>query len=225
MSLEEFSPDIDTGAEGGAGGAEVASEAMQESLKKARAQSKKAQARVQKTQKDEKKAKKHDFFLAGFLVKILINKTYDPLLEPIFKATHAGCPSNIILGVLSLVHLELSDAIRDIAGKEHIVFDYVNEEPREFDDNNIRPPVRARINAWVEDMVDASCIEFSSLSTLQFLESKENIDIIESLMESVFAFFLNNLDITIQAEKCENICEFLMGEVMKEMKKLEIEKI
>ena len=223
MSLEEFSPDIDS-SEWWSPSAEVA-EAMKESLKKASAAGKKAQKKIQKTQKDEKKAKKHDFQLAGFLIKILINKTYDPLLPDIFSATHAGCPSNIILWVLSLVHLDLSDAIRDISGKEHISFDYVNPEPREFDDNNIRPPVRARINHWVEDMVDMSCLEYSSITLEHFIHSDDGENHIQGLIEQVFTFFLANLQISIQEEKCENISAFILSEVMKEIKKVDIEKI
>jgi hypothetical protein len=40
---------------------------------------------MKRTQKDEKKAKKYDMLLAGFLVKIIIDKQYDFILSPLFS--------------------------------------------------------------------------------------------------------------------------------------------
>jgi hypothetical protein len=40
---------------------------------------------MKRTQKDEKKAKKYDMLLAGFLVKIIIDKKYDFILNPLFS--------------------------------------------------------------------------------------------------------------------------------------------
>jgi hypothetical protein len=67
MSLEEFSPS--ESPEAGANAAEI-SEKLKDAIKR-------GTAGIKRTQKDEKKAKKYDMLLAGFLVKIIIDKKYD----------------------------------------------------------------------------------------------------------------------------------------------------
>jgi len=69
MSLEEFTPS--ESPESWANSAEV-SEKLKEAIKR-------WTAGMKRTQKDEKKAKKYDMLLAGFLVKIIIDKKYDLL--------------------------------------------------------------------------------------------------------------------------------------------------
>ena len=71
--------------------AEKLSEKFRESIKK-------WAAWTGRTQKDEKKAKKYDFLLSTFLVKILLDKKYDDLLENIFMLLDEWYPSNFILG-------------------------------------------------------------------------------------------------------------------------------
>ncbi len=66
MSLDEFTPDIES-SEGGWNSAEASKE-VSEKFKEA-----------------VKKAKKYDFLLANFLVKIIVDKKYDPILERLFK--------------------------------------------------------------------------------------------------------------------------------------------
>lgn len=195
------------------------SEAFKESVKR-------WQAGIKRTKKDEKKAKKHDFLLAGFLVKILIDKKYDPLLDYIFKAMDAGYPSNFILGILSLVSTDVSNKIREVSGKEIIQFSYTShKENEEFDDHHIAPEVRERINAWVEDMVDVVSIDYSSVVTEQLLQVLHHDEEIQILTRVIFSFFLHEIGISISASKSESIAEFILWEVIKEIKKLEIEEV
>jgi hypothetical protein len=90
--------------------------------------------------------------LAGFLVKIIIDKKYDELLDQLFKIMDAGYPSHLLLGILSLIHIELSNKIRELSNKTPVTFNYQSVQTVEFDDNHLAPEIKNRVNAWVEDM-------------------------------------------------------------------------
>ncbi|RKW24109.1 hypothetical protein D8B46_02080 [Candidatus Gracilibacteria bacterium] len=221
MSLDEYSYDIDNSDSPGSSPEQVKeiSEKFKESIKK-------ASAGIAKTQKDEKKAKKYDFLLANFLVKIIIDKKYDSVLENIFKVMDFGYSSNFILGILSLINLEVSNKIREISGKEQISFDFRLEEIGEFDDNNMRKPIKDRINLWIEDMIDATTIDFSSI------QNKRNIELLDKdgkviiiFTAQIISFFLNEANISIKKDKAISISKFIISEVKSAMKSLKIEEI
>ncbi|RAL57937.1 hypothetical protein BLD25_01110 [Candidatus Gracilibacteria bacterium GN02-872] len=221
MSLDEYSYDIDNSESPGSSPEQVkeVSEKFKESIKK-------ASAGITRTQKDEKKAKKYDFLLANFLVKIIIDKKYDSVLENIFKVMDFGYSSNFILGILSLINLEVSNKIREISGKEQISFDFRLEEVGEFDDNNMRKPIKDRINLWIEDMIDATTIDFSSI------QNKRNIELLDKdgkviiiFTAQIISFFLNEANISIKKDKAISISKFIISEVKSAMKSLKIEEI
>jgi hypothetical protein len=87
MSLDTFIPS--ESPEAGANAAEV-SEKLKDAIKR-------GTAGIKRTQKDEKKAKKYDMLLAGFLVKIIIDKKYDSILESLFASLNKGFSSNLVL--------------------------------------------------------------------------------------------------------------------------------
>lgn len=221
MSLDEYSYDIDNSDSPWSSPEQVKeiSEKFKESIKK-------ASAWIAKTQKDEKKAKKYDFLLANFLVKIIIDKKYDSVLENIFKVMDFWYSSNFILWILSLINLEVSNKIREISWKEQISFDFRLEEIWEFDDNNMRKPIKDRINLWIEDMIDATTIDFSSI------QNKRNIELIDKdwkviiiFTAQIISFFLNEANISIKKDKAISISKFIISEVKSAMKSLKIEEI
>ena len=236
MSLDDFSPDIES-SEWWSQSVEV-SEKFKEWLKK-------WAAGIKRTKKDESKAKKHDLLLAGFLVKILIDKKYDPLLEYIFAALNHWFPSNFVLGILSLIHQEIQENIRKFSWKEFSDFTFVSEENIEFDGHHVPHEIRDRMNAWVEDMVDVVSLDHSSIQIrkLRILmwdnsiekwdlfspEEEKNIEksseSIYHLSQIVFTFFLHEANMEITPSKASGITEFIIWEVLKEIKKLEIEEI
>lgn len=221
MSLEDFIPDIDSQEqwwESGEKSKEV-SEKFKETVKK-------AWAKIKKTQKDEKKAKKFDFLLAWILVKIIVDKKYDFILDSLFKSLHIWFPSNFILWILSLINLNISHKIREFSNKEKISFNFKEKEIIEFDDNNLNIEVKNRINSWVEDMIDSVSIEYSSIQTEKLIELlKSNRLILLNYTSKVFTFFLKEINIIISENKSQNIWEFILWEVEKSLKKLEIEEI
>lgn len=220
MGLDEYFPEIEDSE-----GWWQSAEAPKEVSEKYKESSKKSQAGVKRTQKDEKKAKRHDFLLANFLVKIILSKKYDELLDDIFGLTNAGITSNLILWILSLISLEISDTIRSISGKEKIRFWYTAETEQEFDDAHIDPMIRNRINAWVEDVIDVVCIEASHLQmpvVIQYIQLDDTVNIFCS---KVFRFFLKEIKITISDAKAHNISEFILWEILKQLKKIEVEEI
>lgn len=221
MSLDEYSYDIDNSDSPWSSPEQVKeiSEKFKESIKK-------ASAWIAKTQKDEKKAKKYDFLLANFLVKIIIDKKYDSVLENIFKVMDFWYSSNFILWILSLINLEVSNKIREISWKEQIIFDFRLEEIWEFDDNNMRKPIKDRINLWIEDMIDATTIDFSSI------QNKRNIELLDKdwkviiiFTAQIISFFLNESNISIKKDKAISISKFIISEVKSAMKSLKIEEI
>ncbi len=222
MWIEDYSPDIDSSewVWNSAESAKDASEKYKESTKK-------AWAKVAKTRKDEKKAKKYDFLLAGFLVKIIVDKKYDTILDTLFPAIHLWYPSNFILWILSLINIEISEKIRETSNKKNINFNYnIKKIITEFDDNNIDQSIQNRINYWVEDITDSVVLEYSSIQTqkLKQLLIKDDT-LLLNYTNKVFSFFLREININITEKKSRNISEFILSEVKKSINKLEIENI
>lgn len=220
MSLEEYIPDIDS-SEWWWQTAETTkevSEKFKESIKR-------SSSGVKRTQKDEKKAKKHDILLAGFLVKIIIDKKFDPLLESLFQALDNGYGSNLLLGVLSLVHKDISDDIRSYSQKPCVAFKYTSPENTNFNDHDIPEEVKQRINAWIEDIIDISTLEVSHIQTQKMLNAFSQSDIITWFMSKVFSFFINSINMSITPHKSQNICVFIMQQIEKELKKIRIKEI
>ena len=160
------------------------------------------------------------------MVKIIIDKKYDSVLENIFKVMDFWYSSNFILWILSLINLEVSNKIREISWKEQISFDFRLEEIWEFDDNNMRKPIKDRINLWIEDMIDATTIDFSSI------QNKRNIELLDKdwkviiiFTAQIISFFLNEANISIKKDKAISISKFIISEVKSAMKSLKIEEI
>jgi hypothetical protein len=222
MGLEDYTPEIES-SEWGWNTAEVSKEASEKASEKA----KKAWAQIAKTQKDEKKAKKYDFLLAGFLVKIIVDKKYDTILDTLFPTIHAWYPSNFVLWILSLINIKISNKIRETTNKSPISFNYnIKNEIEKFDDSNIDKVIQNRINNWVEDITDSVTLEYSSVQTqkLKELLIKDKI-ILLTYTSKVFIFFLKEINISITESKSLSISEFILSEVQKSIENLEIENI
>lgn len=221
MGLEDFTPGIESWAWEWKAieSAKEVSENFKESFKK-------AGQKKQKAIKDEKKAKKYDLLLASFLVKILLDKKYDFLLDSLFKCLDEWYPSNFILWILSLINIDISNKIREIWNKEKIIFDYINNENIEFDDSNLDLEIKNRINYWVEDIENSITFEYSNLQLKKLTNQiKENDnDLVEYFM-LIFSFFLKEININISESKAKSICEFIIWEIKKSLKKYEIEEI
>ena len=122
--------------------------------------------------------------------------------------------------------MEVSNKIREISWKEQISFDFRLEEIWEFDDNNMRKPIKDRINLWIEDMIDATTIDFSSI------QNKRNIELLDKdwkviiiFTAQIISFFLNEANISIKKDKAISISKFIISEVKSAMKSLKIEEI
>lgn len=222
MALEDYSYDIDT-REWLWSSSEKVTEGVSEKFKEA---VKKASDWIARTQKDEKKAKKYDFLLANFLVKIIIDKKYDSILENIFKTMDFWYSSNFVLWILSLTNIELSNKIREISWKEKIIFDFKINEILEFDDSNLDKNVKNRINLWIEDIIDATTIEYSNI------QNKRNIELLDKdskviiiFTAQIFSFFLKDLNILITKEKSISISNFIISEVKSYLKKIKIDEV
>lgn len=220
MALEEIGLDIDS-SEWWWQSAEAAREASE----KAKESSKKAQAQWKKAQKDEKKAKQWDMRLAGFLVKIIIDPKYDSILNELFSVMDKWYPSQFILWVVSLIHSSLSNTIREISGKEKVVFEYQNSNTYDFDAQDIDPKIQKRIHDWIEDIIDASTIEYSSLLTQRLIKLIQTQNDVQVFTAKILQFFLENINITINQSKSLWVANFILKEALKHIEKLELEEI
>lgn len=222
MWLEDFSPEIESSP-----WLWQSAEATKESSEKYKESTKKAWAKAAKVGKDEKKAKKYDFLLAGFLVKIIVDKKYDSLLDNLFSSIHQWYASNFILWILSLINIEISHEIRSTSNKKDIVFDYeISPETIEFDDKHINSKIKDRINYWIEDIIDSVTIEYSSIQTekiKELLTSDEKV--LLAYTSKIFTFFLNEINISISKKQSDSISEFIISEISKYINKLEVENI
>ena len=221
MSLEDFAPDIENSQESWWNATEKTKE-VSEVFKEA---VKKATARTQRVQKDEKKAKKSDFLLANFLVQIIVNKKYDILLRDLLAVRDLWYPPHFLLGILSLISIEVSHAIRDISHKKYIQFDFFEAQTTEFDDNHLNNAIKKRINEWVEDIIDIVSLEYSSVLTQRLKEIIGNDEYIIVFTAKVFTFFLQECNITINPNKAKNIADFILQEVQKSLSRLILEEI
>jgi hypothetical protein len=164
--------------------------------------------------------------LANFLVKIILNRKFDDILDLLFKLIDKWYPSNFLLWILSLVYIDISNKIRDINNIEAIVFDYKVGEQIDFNSPEVDPQVKKRINFWVEDIIFSSTADYSHLLTnrlIELLERKE--DDILIFVKSVFNLFLKDINITISDLESNNILMFIIWEILKKIKSLDLEEI
>ncbi|MCP4522738.1 MAG: hypothetical protein GY828_00805, partial [Candidatus Gracilibacteria bacterium] len=204
MSLDTFIPS--ESPESGGNAAEIA-EKLKDAIKR-------GSAGIKRTQKDEKKAKKYDVLLAGFLVKIIIDKNYTSIHDSLFGALSKGFSSNLLLGILSLVHDELYQKIRVFTQKPYEEFTFSYHELTEFDDSSIDSKIKERINFWVEDISDIITYEYSNV---QIHELKKHIlsdrELITQFISHVFILFLKGINVTISQNQSFSISDFILNEV------------
>lgn len=216
MDLDTFTPS--ESPESSSNSAEI-SEKIQESIKR-------WAAWIKRTRKDEQKAKRNDILLAWFLVKIIIDKTYDFVLDDLFLCLNKGFSSNILLGIISLVHEEISEKIRLFSGKDFQRYTFKYQQKTQFDDSQVDIAVKQRINTWVEDIVDIISIDYSHVQ----IEELRNIFIIHNqevswFTQKVFTFFLEKSNIEISESQAWLISEFILSEIEKSIENLEISEV
>jgi hypothetical protein len=211
MSVEDYQA-VDEGSEWWSQSSEIS--------EKYKAAAKKAGAGIKRTQKDEKKAKRYDFLLAKFLVEMILKKKYDTLLGGLFSCLDAGYGTNFLLWILSLIYLPISHEIRWASGKTPVVFEYIpSNEELQFDDHDLAPEVRDRVNAWIEDMEAVVTLEVSSIITKRTLWLILYDDKVRDFTSDVFAFFFLELNISITQVKAKSYSEFILWELEKSLKK------
>lgn len=188
---------------------------------------KKAAAWIKRVQKDEKTAKKFDTILASFLVQIIKNEKYDFLLSDLFKSLDSWFSSNFLLWILSLIYLPISDNIRILSKKEIINFSYAKSFSMIDFDDNLDEEIKKRINLWIEDMIDITGIEYSSLQIKHMiaLSNTQEFTSIIQLSWKVFAFFFSEINIQISEKKSHSYVEFILEQVLNKIKKLNIDEI
>ncbi len=210
MWINNFSSELDSQEEGGISMwniSEQISEAYKEEIKS-------GAKRFKKTKKDEKKAKRDDMLLAKFLVKILIDKSYDSLFPQLFKAFDVGVPSNLILGIMSLVYTDISNTIRASIGKESVYFSFKREETLNFSWDNLPQEVKDRINYWVEDMYTVISFNSSKVYTKRIVTAITHSEELYDFTTQVFIYFLSEINIYIQPKIAREYARFILQKII-----------
>ncbi|NUJ97454.1 hypothetical protein HGA92_01550 [Candidatus Gracilibacteria bacterium] len=188
---------------------------------------KKAAAGVKGTKRDEAKAKKYDFLLSAFLVKIILDKKYDSLLKQIFSVMDKGYPSNFILGILSLVYEPISLKMREVLTAKELYSLQIpkNTEKLELHNSDLSDDIKKRINYWIEDIIDTIVLEPSSVYTKRILGLINDDEEVEKFISDIFVFFFEDLNFIVSEKRANSFAKFIVGEVKKVIFSLEIEEI
>lgn len=218
MSLDEIDP-FESGDAGADNSLEI-SEKFKEVAKK-------AAAGVKWTKRDEAKAKKYDFFLSAFLVKIILDKKYDTLLRQIFSVMDKGYPSNFILWILSLVYEPISLKMREVLTTKELYSIQIpkNTEKLELHNSDLSDDIKKRINYWIEDIIDTITLDPSSVYTKKILWLINDDEEVEKFISDIFVFFFEDLKFIVSEKKANSFAKFIVWEIKKVIFSLEIEEI
>ena len=186
---------------------EQISEAYKEEVKKWYKQAK-------RTRKDEKKARKQDLLLAKYLVKILLNKNYDTLLPSLFRSFDDWVPSNLILGILSLVYSDISDTIRWYRGKSGLNFHYYSEDTLECSGDTLPQEIKDRINLWVEDIQTVCLLNPSILYTNRVKKSLKNSEEVYTFTKKVLIYFFSECNVYIREKTASDYTGFILRKIL-----------
>jgi hypothetical protein len=108
-----------------------------------------------------------------------------------------------------------------------IVFGRLSEEDIKQIIELMLKEVKTRINHWIEDIIDSVTLEYSSIQTERVifcLETDVN-GIINDYISDILAFFLKDINIIIKEGEAQSIAIFVISEVLRALKKLELEEI
>ena len=175
---------------------------------------KKTDGKIGRSKKDEKKAKKQDMLLAKFLVKILINKSYDTLLPTMFQAFDKGVPSNFILWIMSLIYIDISNTIRDDCQIKRIRFHFYSEEMMNFSGEALPQEIKDRINSWVEDIHAIILLNPSNVYTKRIIASIQTSDDLYIFTQHVFVYILSELNIYISEDTAQEYTSFILKKII-----------
>lgn len=201
--------------------------AAQEISEKFKEVAKKASAWAARTQRDEKKAKRYDFFLSSFLVKMILEKKYDSLLEKVFYLLNKWYPSNFVLSVVSLVYMPISVKIREEVSKKTINELSIKKQEflTDFKDFEIDEEIKKRINIWIEDIIDAIWIDSSSIVSKKLQELIQLDSDIKEFISETLIFYLLEYNYLISKEKSLSFASFITNEIKKLLNMMKIEEI
>lgn len=199
----------------------------QEISEKFKEVAKKAAAWAARTQRDEKKAKRYDFFLSSFLVKMILEKKYDSLLEKVFDLLNKWYPSNFVLSVVSLVYSPISVKIREDISKKTIKELNIKKQEllTDFKDFEIDEGIKLRINMWIEDIIDAIWIDSSSVVSKKLQEFIQFDSDIKDYISEALIFYLLEYNYLISKEKSLSFASFITNEIKKLLNMMKIEEI
>ncbi len=172
-----------------------------------------------RVRKDEKKAKQYDMSLASFLVKILLEKKYDTLFDSMFGSIHSGIPSNLVMGVLSLIYPDISNYIREFSKKEILDFHFAATETINFSDADLPEEIKQRINDWIEDIIDILRHDPSTILVQKTIDAIHHSEEIYIFWTKVFVYFMNESNIYIRDSKARDYVNFIFKQVI--LKKIE----
>lgn len=215
MGIDEFWL-LDDSAESGSSSVEIS-----ETDKQTSEQSRAWQKRVKK---DEKKSQDKDNRLYNYLIELLKDPSYDFIVDDIIKALYSWLPSFYILGVMSLLHMPISNDFRNDLWKEFIDFDYFPKEEFDFSSNDLDPKIRKRLTDMVDDILIISKFEPSSVMVWKFMNQK-NHNMTIKFLSSVLAVFLSSVRVKFTDIQISSFSSFIIWEIEKEIVKMDLSEV
>lgn len=215
MGIDEFWL-LDDSAESGSSSVEIS-----ETDKQASEQSRAWQKRVKK---DEKKSQDKDNRLYNYLIELLKDPSYDFIVDDIIKALYSWLPSFYILGVMSLLHMPISNDFRNDLWKEFIDFDYFPKEEFDFSSNDLDPKIRKRLTDMVDDILIISKFEPSSVMVWKFMNQK-NHNMTIKFLSSVLSVFLTSVRVKFTDIQISSFSSFIIWEIEKEIVKMHLSEV
>lgn len=212
MGIEsgDFSPE----SEGGIGQAsEKASETAREQT------SSKALAGIARSRKDESKGRKASDLLSSMLVSLLRDPRFDPLLESTMSLLRLDFPSAYVVGILSLVSMEASGAVRKTFDPSApLISSDPHPEPERaaFDPNRLRQDFRTRINEWISDVFLVATKDPSSILTDKFLSIIRIPKVRAAYLaatETVLIYFFDSKNVEVPHSEAKSFASFLLKEL------------
>jgi hypothetical protein len=186
-------------------------------------------AGIARTQKDEQKSKKFEDPFIQILLKILQDSYLEPVIFPVTDALHDRIPSQILLGLLSLIHVDAYQFIRDshTDSPVRVLFSssFRSEEILK-DLNHIPVDVRTDFNAWMSSMVLLFSRNYSILQ-LQRFQTDHIHTTSESLSKLIFTvlelYFLMHYG-SIQSGVLEKLSLYIFKQIDTIITSLELDK-
>ena len=229
--FEQFNPSFESTQDQGPS---TASEKSSEGREQISAAFHQAQQQLARAKKDEQKTKRREKSLADLLSKFIRESDDEQLTNTLISLLKQDVSAEFVLGILSLYFPNLEKAIYEdeqemLKDNPRLVLEsrqltmtiqpqIDRIEARDFDENNLPPEVKEKINTWVKDMMYTSFLHPQWLLPRVFINNQINSTCVQ-LVTFILIRFLERYHIQGEYEKVRQFGKFILSGVLRETAK------